>query len=36
MSNVDVIKRLYEAFAVGDIDTVFELIAPSVEWIEPD
>ena len=36
MSNVDVIKRLYRAFSEGDLDTVFSLIDPSVEWIESE
>ncbi len=36
MSNVAVIERLYQAFAAGDLDTVFGLIDPDVEWIEAD
>ena len=36
MSNVLVIERLYQAFAAGDLDTVFGLIDPDVEWIEAD
>ncbi len=36
MSNIDVIKRLYQAFAEGDIDSVSALLDPSVEWIESD
>ena len=36
MSNVAVIERLYQAFAAGDLDTVFDLIDPDVEWIEAD
>ncbi len=36
MSNIDVIKRLYQAFSEGDIDSVSALIDPSVEWIESD
>ncbi|MEM9214156.1 MAG: nuclear transport factor 2 family protein [Cyanobacteria bacterium P01_F01_bin.150] len=36
MSNVDVIKRLYKAFAEGDSDSVCALLDPSVEWIESD
>ncbi len=36
MSNVDVIKHLYQAFAAGDLDSVFALLDPCVEWIESD
>ncbi len=36
MSNVDIIKRLYQAFAEGDMDSISALIDPSVEWIESD
>lgn len=36
MSNVDIVKRLYQAFSEGDLDTVFNLIDPSIEWIESD
>lgn len=36
MSNVDIIKCLYKAFAQGDLDTVFTLLDPSIEWIESD
>ena len=36
MSNVDIIKRLYQAFAEGDMDSISALIDPAVEWIESD
>ena len=36
MSNVDIVKRLYAAFADGDLETVSTLISPSVEWIESE
>lgn len=36
MSNVDIIKRLYQAFAEGDLDAVAALLDPCVEWIEAD
>ncbi|MDJ0719731.1 MAG: nuclear transport factor 2 family protein [Prochloraceae cyanobacterium] len=36
MSNVDVIKGLYKAFAEGDIDSVCALLDPCIEWIESD
>ncbi|NES04217.1 MAG: nuclear transport factor 2 family protein [Okeania sp. SIO2F4] len=36
MNNIDVIKRLYQAFSEGDIDSVSALLDPSIEWIESD
>ncbi len=36
MSNVDIIKRLYQAFAEGDLDSIAALLDPCVEWIESD
>ena len=36
MSNVEVVKSLYKAFAEGDLDSVSALLEPSVEWIESD
>lgn len=36
MSNVDVIKRLYQAFSEGDLDSLSELLDNSVEWIESE
>jgi ketosteroid isomerase-like protein len=36
VTNVDIIKRLYKAFEEGDIDAVFEVLDPNIEWIEAD
>ena len=32
MSNVEVIKSLYKAFAEGDLDSVSALLEPSVDF----
>jgi uncharacterized protein len=34
--NVNVIKRIYEAFGRGDIPAVLDLFAPTIEWIAAD
>ena len=36
MSNVEVVKRIYQAFSEGDMETVSQLLSPSVEWIESE
>ncbi len=36
MNNVDIVRRLYTAFAAGDLETVSTLLSPSVEWIESE
>jgi len=36
MSNVDIIKSLYQAFEQGDISRVFDVLDPNVEWIESE
>lgn len=36
MSNVDIIKGLYQAFAEGDMDSVLAVLDANVEWIESD
>ena len=36
MTNVEIIKGLYNAFSAGDLDAVFEVLAPDIEWIEAD
>lgn len=36
MSNLDIVKNLYQAFSEGDIDAVFALLDPDIEWIESD
>jgi uncharacterized protein len=35
-ANVDTLRRGYEAFNRGDIDTVMDLLDPNIEWQEPD
>jgi uncharacterized protein len=30
--NVEIVRRVSEAFAEGDLDTVFALVAPEIEW----
>jgi hypothetical protein len=30
--NVDIVRRVCKAFAEGDPDTVFALVAPEIEW----
>ena len=34
--NVNILRRGYEAFNRGDIDTVMGLMDPNIEWQEPD
>jgi hypothetical protein len=36
MSNVDIIKSLYQAFERGDISSVLDVLDPNVEWIESE
>ena len=33
--NVELIKKGYEAFAAGDIETVMSLFDDNVEWVQP-
>jgi ketosteroid isomerase-like protein len=33
-SNLDVVRGVYQAFAVGDIPTVLGALAPAVQWTE--
>lgn len=33
--NKDVIKRGYEAFSAGDMDTVMSLFDDDIEWVQP-
>lgn len=35
-ANIDVIRGLYDAFAVGDVPTVLAGLDPGIEWIEAD
>ena len=36
MSNIDIIKDLYQAFEQGDLSSVLDLLDPHVEWIESE
>lgn len=36
MSNIDIIKSLYQAFERGDISSVLNILDPNVEWIESE
>jgi ketosteroid isomerase-like protein len=36
MSNVDVLRGLYEAFGRGDIATVLDLMSPDIRWYEAE
>jgi uncharacterized protein len=33
--NIDVIKRGYEAFSAGDVETVMSLFDDDIEWVQP-
>ncbi|MGU3500453.1 nuclear transport factor 2 family protein [Mycobacterium sp. C31M] len=33
--NIELVKRGYEAFANGDMDTVMALFDDSIEWVQP-
>ena len=34
--NVELLKRGYEAFNRGDLDAVFELLDPEIEWVNDE
>jgi ketosteroid isomerase-like protein len=36
ITNTDIVLALYEAFAVGDLDTILAIIHPDVIWIESE
>jgi ketosteroid isomerase-like protein len=36
MSNVELIKNMYAAFELGDIDSVLGAFHPDIEWVEPE
>ncbi|NET38914.1 MAG: nuclear transport factor 2 family protein [Cyanothece sp. SIO1E1] len=36
MSNIDVIKGLYQAFEQGDMPAIFAVLDPEIVWIESD
>jgi uncharacterized protein len=33
--NIDVIKRGYEAFSSGDVETMMSLLDDDIEWVQP-
>lgn len=34
--NVATVRRLYEAFAAGDVPAILELMSPDIEWVEAE
>jgi hypothetical protein len=36
MSNVDIVKRVYEAFGRGDVPAVLAVMDPKIEWYEAE
>ncbi len=36
MSNIDIIKGLYQAFERGELNSVLDVLDPNVEWIESE
>ena len=34
-SNVDIVKRAYEAFGRGDLDALLDLLEDGIEWVTP-
>ncbi len=34
--NVATVRRLYEAFAAGDVDAIITLMSPDIEWVEAE
>jgi ketosteroid isomerase-like protein len=36
MSNVDIVKRVYEAFGRGDVPAVLAMMDPKIEWYEAE
>jgi hypothetical protein len=36
VSNVDVVKGVYEAFGRGDVPSVLAAMAPNIEWREAE
>jgi ketosteroid isomerase-like protein len=33
--NIEVVKRVYEAFSAGGVETVMSLFDDNLEWVEP-
>ncbi|NEO29168.1 MAG: nuclear transport factor 2 family protein [Symploca sp. SIO3C6] len=36
MSNIEIVKGIYEAFEQGDLEKVLNVLDPNVEWIESE
>jgi uncharacterized protein len=36
VTNLEVVKRIYEAFSQGDVPTFLSLLEADVEWVEPE
>jgi uncharacterized protein len=36
LQNIEIVKKLYEAFVRRDINSILQLLSPDVEWGEPD
>ena len=36
MNSLEIVQKLYQAFAEGDSNTISTLVSPDVEWIESD
>jgi uncharacterized protein len=36
LQNMEIVKKLYEAFALRDINSILQLLSPDVEWGEPE
>jgi uncharacterized protein len=36
LQNIEIVKKLYEAFAKRDINSMLQLLSPDVEWGEPE
>ena len=33
--NIELVKKGYEAFSAGDVDTVMSLFDDNIEWVQP-
>jgi uncharacterized protein len=34
--NVEAVKRAYEAYGRGDVESLLQVLDPQIEWVEPD
>lgn len=34
--NITIARRLYDAFAAGDVETIIALMSPDIEWVEAE